>query len=131
MRPTRFGAVLCAAALAFLVGCGGPVPNGTAADPKATGDSAIDAGLSFGDGVARDEMAIQIAKEASGIGNADAVRHALQKISDAAKHDETASACALTLARLSKPADAADIARTIGNANTRAATLSGIAASAR
>ena len=79
MRPTSFGAVLCAAALAFLVGCGGSVPNGTAADPKATGDSAIDAGLSFGDGAARDEMAIQIAKEASGIGNADAVRHALQK----------------------------------------------------
>ena len=131
MRSATLRAAVCAVALAFLVGCNGPVPNGAAADPRATGDSAIDAGLSFGDAASRDEMAIQIAKEASGIGNADAARHALQKIADAAKHDETASGCALTLARLSKPSDADDIARTIGNAATRQATLNGIAASGR
>jgi hypothetical protein len=131
MRPITLGAVFLTAALGLLVGCQGPAPNNGAGGSGETANNAIDTGLAFSEGAARDDMAVEIARESSGNGDTGAVQHALGKIADAVKHDEAASACALTLARLSKSADASDVARTIGDSSRRDYTLAGIAANGK
>jgi hypothetical protein len=131
MRPITLGAVFLTGALGLLVGCQGPAPSNGAGGPGVTANNAIDTGLSFSDGAARDDMAVQIANEASAIGDTGSVQHALTRVVDAVKHDTCASACALTLARLSKPADASDVARTIGDSARRDYTLAGVAANGR
>lgn len=131
MRSINLRPVFLTAVLGLLAGCQGPAPSSGAGGPGETASNAIDAGLAFSDGAARDEIAIQIAKEASGIGDVGAVQHALAKVADSVKHDEAASACALVLARLSRAADASAVARTIGDSARRDYTFAGIAANGR